>query len=139
LNGSLSNVFDSYRIIAAKVTFHPYSGGSNNSSAAIPPITTAIDYDDSTTASVASLLQYDTSQTVPSGVYFERSFRPRVATAAYSGVFTSFAQMKDQWIDMASLGVIHYGLKGGVLAAASGPSNLYSTTTTICYQCKNSR
>lgn len=139
LNSSLNSVFDNYRIISCKVAFHPYSGGANNSAAAIPPTTSAIDYDDSTATTVANLLQYDTAQTVPSGVYFERTFKPRVALAAYSGVFTSFAQSKDQWIDMASLGVIHYGLKIGVPAAASGPSNLYSTTTTICYQCRSSR
>jgi len=41
-----------------------------------------------------------------------RSFRPKFAVAAYSGVFTSFAQSGfNQWIDVASTTVPNYGLK----------------------------
>lgn len=37
--------------------------------------------------------------------------RPRTAMAAYSGAFTSYANMSDQWIDLNSTSVQYYGFK----------------------------
>jgi hypothetical protein len=127
---SLAAVFDRYRIIKAKISFLPTV--SESSSLMNGPLFTAIDYDDSAATSVTSLVQYDTLKIAPVGTYFERIFVPRFALAAYSGVFTSFAEsMIGQWIDVASPSVIYYGLK---YALPSGGAALTLWSTIVTYE-----
>jgi len=53
----------------------------------------------------------DVDGSLDATVTFSRKWRPHIATAAYSGVFTSFKNEPSTWIDVASPGVQHYGLK----------------------------
>jgi hypothetical protein len=118
-----TTLFDQYRILEVKVEFVPTSTAE-----AVPPLTTVIDLDDYTApTSGAQVMQYQTRQTaMPGGIHMRR-FRPRVANAAYSGAFTSFASgPSTTWIDAASPSVQYYGLKYW-LPAVSG------VTTTPCY------
>jgi hypothetical protein len=110
---SLEAIFDQYRIIGVKAQFNPQTP----SSSALTQIYTAIDYDDIAATSISTLLQYDTLKVAPSNVYFERNLQPRFAVAAYSGSFSSYANMSNMtWIDCASPNVQYYGLKTGVPA-----------------------
>jgi hypothetical protein len=103
-----AGLFDAYMIKSVKILFQNVS--TLPSSGSYAPITTAIDYDDST--ATVNLSDRDTAMTVPAGKYFERAFVPRVAVALYGGsTFSAFGQMKNEWIDTANPSVPHYGLK----------------------------
>jgi len=98
--------FDAYKIVQIRMYFQP-----NSTLVSGVPIQTAIDYDDYAAPGAGALEQYESFQTVPFGQYFERTFNPRIAIAAYSGAFTSFANQRAGWLDMASPNVQHYGIK----------------------------
>lgn len=129
-------LWDSYRILQVTVRFFPCATPPLSGSQG--PVYTAIDYDDATTTTLSQLLEYDTLQMCQPGTYFERTFQPRAANALYSGAFTSFGQMKSPWIDLASAGVLHYGLK---IATPNGTvaTPLYNTTISAVIQFRNIR
>lgn len=133
---ALSALFDAYRILQIVVRFYP--AATPPSSGSEGPFYTAIDYDDSSTTLLTSLLEYDTLMIVQPGVYFERVFQPRVADALYSGAFTSFGQRKSPWVDAASSGVLHYGLKYA-LPNGTVATNLWNTTVTAVFQFRQVR
>jgi len=71
-----------------------------------------VDYDDNTAlASYNKGTDYKTcyQSNLTDGHY--RCFVPHVAVAVYSGTFTSFKNEVADWIDSASTGVQHYGIK----------------------------
>jgi hypothetical protein len=111
----LAAVFDQYRIKEVEIWTLPRVIQSAN---APTEYATVIDYDDSnnlTSYQQACDYQNCVETSIYQGHY--RRFQPHAAIAAYgSSVFTSFGNVKDLWIDAASTGVAHYGLK---LAAAS--------------------
>jgi hypothetical protein len=127
------SIFDCYRIIQITVQWIPLTP---NSVAGV--FYTAIDYDDGNTPSISALQQYDTMQVVPLNQFHERTFKPRMAVGAYSGSFTSYAQLHDQWIDCASPSVQHYGLKAASPIAATATSTMTPVCTYII-QFKNVR
>lgn len=86
-----------------------------------------LDYDDATALTVLALQQYETCKTHNSIKPFTRTVVPRWAKAVYSGAFTSFSSGSG-WIDSASAGVQHYGIKLGI-ATQQGTSNTY---TIVC-------
>lgn len=117
-----TNLFDTYRISKVKLDFYPLFIDTS-ATVPYPPMITAIDYDDSVATAYAVLQEYDTSVVSQTGTYFQRVLTPRVALAAYGGAFTQFAQAKaEQWLDCASPGVTHYGLKYAlpITGAANG-------------------
>jgi hypothetical protein len=133
-----TNLFDAYRIAQVSVEFYPLFLDTT-ATTNYPPIATVIDYDDASSTSYSLLQEYDSLQIVNTGVYFERTFIPRIASAVYSGAFTSFAQSKGlTWIDAASTGVIHYGLKYA-LPEAGAANPVWSVTVHAIIQCRNSR
>lgn len=115
LNGftDFTAAFDQYRIEAVEVLLKPQINMNTGTSTNAGEVHTVIDYDDQTSlGSVAAALQYDNVITTPGYQAQRRCYRPRMAMAAFaSSAFTSFANMKDQWIDAASTGVNHYGVK----------------------------
>lgn len=133
---SWAAVFDSYRIMGVKVKWIPLNSQQQG------VVHTVLDYDDGNApASESAMLQYDTLKSAPANVYFEREFIPRIAMAAYSGSFTSYAQSKPfQWIDVASPSVAHYGLKYYIPAtsSASTPSS-WKVVIDVHFQFKNAR
>jgi len=117
-NGSVSytdftRLFDEYRFLQVQVRFIPNvmpTAGVYN------PLTTVIDYDDANTPNIttgeADLAEYQTSQSTQVGYSCERILTPHMAVAAYGGgVFSSYANMTQVWIDCASPSVSHYGVK----------------------------
>jgi hypothetical protein len=107
-----TSLFDNYRILQVTVCFYPLFLDTT-ATTPYPPIKTVIDYDDNVSVTLAQANEYDSLQVNQTGNYFERTLTPRIAVAAYAaGVFSSFMQPKAQsWVDCASPGVNHYGLK----------------------------
>jgi len=132
---SYSSIFDQYRIQQFTVEFLPVAPSTASS-----VLYTVFDYDDSTAAPISQLLQYDSLRVTPSNMFVERTVAPKVALAAYSGTFTSYAS-SSPWIDVASAGVNYYGLKYGLAASSTVTTTTlaYITTITIIVSFKNTR
>jgi len=110
-NSSWATVFDQYRIALVEYHFVPrvniISTGSNAGQ-----FYTVVDLDDGTSPTGISYMQaYPGCQMTEGFKSHKHTFVPHVAVAAYSGVFTSFANEAAPWIDVASGGVLHYGVK----------------------------
>jgi hypothetical protein len=117
---SYGAVFDQYRIIGIETSFYPATQTNGNTSQGL--FYSVIDYDDAASfSSVAAATEYQNCIVNPGYVTFSRSLQPKLDMAAYAGggVFTSYASMNKQWIDFASSGVLHYGLKYAWSATSS--------------------
>jgi len=121
---NLQAVWDQYRIDAVTVTIKPQNnaiGMVTNSTTTLVDFYSVIDYDNSTAlGSVAAARAYDNCVIQSPAESCSRTFVPRIAVAAYSGAFTSFANMPPEWLDSASPNVAHYGLKTYVPGGAAG-------------------
>jgi len=108
---NLAAVFDQYKILAVEVLYQPRNN-FENAAVNLGRFHTVLDYDDSTVlTSVSQATNYENCITGQNYQAQRRCLRPRIAVAAYSGSFTSYANMADQWIDVASASVQHYGVK----------------------------
>lgn len=105
-------LYDAYRIKQVVVYFRPaatqvYTG---NSSGDVPTITTALDYNDNSTAGVDPT-EYQTAMTCQMTTAFARKLSPRTAIAIYNGVSNAYIQgSPNQWIDCGYPAVPHYQL-----------------------------
>jgi hypothetical protein len=142
--GLLDNVaawqtcFDQYRVDMLEVTFRPRMSFESSSTANTGTFVTVVDVDDSTTlTSVAAALDYATALTGRGFEIQKRTFKPHAAIAAYSGSFTSYANVTSPWIDMASTSVYHYGVK----TAWTQTDSVYTidTTTRVLFTLRNVR
>ena len=143
-----TGLFDKYKITGIKAVFLPRITNVNHSDVTstfteVPPIYTAIDYDDATIpGSVTDLEQYNTFKVHWEVKPFSLYFKPQIAIAAYSGTFTSYASANNLWIDAASPGVQYYGLKwasGPYSTANNGNAPSWDVTFTYYISCKYSR
>jgi len=109
---SFEAIFDQYRISAIECWLIPRTTSLAGASANAGLLATVVDYDDNSSTTVLNdLLQYS-NVVVGSGLDGHyRHFVPHIAMGAYSGAFTSFANVEKQWIDCGSPGVYHYGIK----------------------------
>lgn len=121
-------LFDQYCIVRVDLKFMPQTT-ENNSTADPGNLYTVIDHDDSAGLSSAQANEYESLVVTNCTKGQIRTVYPRVALAAYSGVFTSFANQR-AWIDVASTGVIHYGLK---TVQSVSTTNVYKYTVEIVY------
>ncbi len=130
-SSDFGNLFDQYRIWQISVEFIPTSQSGGG------PLYTAIDYDDSATPpSINELLEHSTLMKTAPGNGIVRTWQPRAAVGAYSGAFTSYAQMTSPWIDNTSNAVLHYGIKIGI-PFVTGNANQWYATATMTFQFKN--
>jgi len=108
---SLTALFDQYRIIEIEVWIIPRTT-NNTVTSNTGLLATVVDYDDDTVlGTLGAALDY-TNVVVGTGIEGHyRRFKPHAAMAAYSGAFSAFANVESPWIDAASTGVRHYGLK----------------------------
>lgn len=112
LASSLTAVFDQYRIPTIEVWYVPRTAYGTGPTVNYGMVTTVVDYDDSSAlTSTTQALAYSNACTTSGNQGHYRKFTPHVAVAAYSGVFTSFANETAPWIDVASSSVIHFGWK----------------------------
>jgi len=135
----LSSVFDQYKLDAVEVRFDPQytTCDLKNYSATVikpPRLITVIDYDDANSpASKAVLFAYTTCEVSPPLKSQTRKLKPRMAIAAYSGSFTSYANVQDQWIDAASPNVQHYAVKYAMEGAGVSATSLQQYDITCRY------
>lgn len=117
-----SYLFDQYKITGIKVklipSFNSFGMVPTTTAAApwipniVPMCYTVIDYDDATAlTAVADYMQYQNCRAERFDHPITRYFKPKCAIAAYSGAFTSYASSMNQWIDVNSSTVQHYGFK----------------------------
>lgn len=112
----LTALFDQYRIAMIELWVTPQGSAVSVTG----NIASVIDYDDSNALTTyAQALDYVNVVSTEAGVAHYRRFVPHVAVAAYSGTFASFANETAPWIDAASTGVQHYGLKLAATIAGS--------------------
>lgn len=122
-----TGLFDQYKIVDCEMWTEP----SLASTATGTNIWySAVDLDDAntpTSVSTVSLKQSAIASGTDAGHYHH--FVPHVAVAEYSGSFTSYGNVPPTWVDSASPGVLHYGLK--MAANTDGVARQYYTTTRI--------
>lgn len=135
------SLYDQYRIIGVKVTFIntcPNNLAWWNGSTAIvnAPATliTAVDQDDATVpANLETILQHESCIIHGNGRKTTREFVPSIAASAYQGTFTGYSSRQNQWVDILSPDVQHYGLKfgssipGSITTASSWNYEVYAT------------
>ena len=114
----LTALYDQYRIDWVECEFYFSQNYStvNVPERALPIVYLAKDYDDSASATVQALQQYDSCQAwqtghqQPHGKHVIR-VKPNVDIALYQGVTTGYARGKPMFIDTSSPSVPHYGIK----------------------------
>jgi hypothetical protein len=117
---SYTTIFDEYMMFEIECLIEPQVSETVANGVALGSLISAVDVDDAAApTSYSDLLAYSSAiQSRGTQSHYHR-WRPSAAVAAYSGVFTSFANVSGLWIDAASTGVKHYGLK---LAAQPAPT-----------------
>jgi hypothetical protein len=116
---ALVAVFDQYRFLQVSVSFIPRCSVTGTTGSVFPTpigqLLTGIDYDDAATTAAALLRQKETAQITTCTDQQTRTLTPHAALAAYSGAFSSYANMSKMWIDANSQSVQHYGVKFAIL------------------------
>jgi hypothetical protein len=108
-----TGLFDQYRIDDVEVWIDAASPGlASTASTNVGQLFTAVDLDDNTAPSSIVQVESKPGACVTTGMvgHYHR-WKPHMAVAVYSGTFTSFANAPSNWIDSASPGVAHYGIK----------------------------
>lgn len=120
-------VFDQYRIDEIEIWIEPIISQSS-AIALVSNYCTAVDVDDSNVpVSFTDVVDHQSAiVTNGEGGHYHK-FKPHMAVALYSGVFTSFGNEPSNWIDSASPSVQHYGLKFANTSATS-TAMIYSLT-----------
>lgn len=110
---SYTAIFDQYRVDDLEVWITPTEDTkSDYINYGKSRYASVIDRDDSTNlAALSDALEYDNAVCSTVNVGHYRHFKPRIALAAYSGAFTSYANFDPTWIDCGSATVKHYGVK----------------------------
>lgn len=119
LASSYSSIFDQYSIVAVTLRFIPTVNSiASTSGNDLGRLLTVIDHDDDGIQTFAQMHDYN-SLVVTSAIEGQtRVVYPRVAIAAYSSTFSSFANQRS-WIDCGSPNVVHYGIKAMLTTATA--------------------
>jgi len=131
-------LFDQYRINKIEFKMQPSMTMMTPGSQQLGVIASVVDYDDSTAlGSFNAALEYGSCQTWNVNDTLQIALKPRMALAAYSGAFTSYANMQDQWIDAASSGVLHYGIK--IACGTTTLAQTYIVLARFHFSCRSTR
>lgn len=114
-----TSLFDQYKIEEIECWIEPFETQSSVQ-ALSGTLTSAVDIDDANTPTTIASVQDHQGAIVTNGVcgHYHR-WKPHMAIAVYSGAFTSFANAPASWIDCASPGVQHYGVKTAITATTN--------------------
>lgn len=128
----MSAVFDQYKIANIDYKIMPDVTIADSSTKVLGLNQCVIDYDDANLfTSITDPADYTNLRVSGPLEAIQGSFVPHFAYAAYAtGVFTSFANSPPRWIDAASPGVEHYGLK----LAFGTTSTVITYTVTFRYK-----
>lgn len=123
---ALATVFDQYRFMQIEAWIDP--GILMSDSVASTPFYTTVDLDDANAPTgQAEVVNHAACVSSQTGTAHYHRWAPYMAIAAYSGAFTSYVSSKATWIDVASPGVQHYGIKSAV-PFADGVARAYTLT-----------
>lgn len=116
-------VYDQYRIVAVEISFSPIYNTITKTVDGQGRLFTCIDYDDAAAPTGPNdVRRFDTCIVTNAYSPVTRRLVPRCADALYSGAFTSYGSSANRWIDCASPGVQHYGVKAWVDPSTSVPT-----------------
>lgn len=128
-------VFDQYKITEIEVLIEPSVSEVNSNSADVGSYITAVDIDDDTPpATVAQLGPYTSSLMSKGTASHYHRWKPTIAIAAYSGAFTSYASTDSEWLDCASTGIKHYGLKAAIPIVSALQTYFYTVKLHISFR-----
>lgn len=133
---SLVAVFDQYKIPQYTITFLPRFNLESSGGATLGTFYTALDYDDANSTTALNLRQKETCMVTPAWKPHVRTINPHIAIGAYSGAFTSFANMAPQWIDVASVNVQHYAIKAALTNSSTTSTVIYDVFARVVVQCR---
>lgn len=103
------SLFDQYKITKVEVWLEPQAALGTT---AFGVLYSTVDLDDANTpTNYRSVNAHQSALVGLGGAGRYHAWQPNVATALYSGVFTSFGNEPAGWIDVASPSVQHFGLK----------------------------
>jgi hypothetical protein len=107
---TLAAFFDQYRIDLIEVWIECATPGTYNTH-----FVSVIDFDDANVLTTyPSAADYQNAVDTSINISHYRAFVPHIAVASYSGSFISYQNVTAPWIDYASSGVQHYGIKVAV-------------------------
>jgi hypothetical protein len=126
-----TGLFDSYKFEKIEWTFTLRNTGTSGQ---FPVLVYYPDWDDTTVptnlSAVASHPRAITKPFTPTNPTIKVCVEPKVALAAYNGLFTGYAQNSaPMWLDCASPNIAHYGLKWAIW-------NFADTTQSIDFSIK---
>lgn len=105
-------LFDQYRFVQVEIWLVPRVTSNSSNAANTGLLSSVVDYDDANNlTSTSAAMEYASCITTSGNMGHYHKFVPHTAVAAYSGAFTSYQNSSMQWIDVASTGVLYYGLK----------------------------
>jgi hypothetical protein len=108
----MASVFDQYRLDRVDIRIVPNVTELLTSTPNLGRNYSVIDFDDANAfTSMTDPLDYNNCLAWEITDPICITLRPRLAVAAYAGTFTGFANSRPMWIDAASSGVEHYGVK----------------------------
>lgn len=118
---SYGSVYDQYKIKEIELMVVPLSQLTTGSTSNYAMAYVVNDFDDSSPpTSTSQLLSYQNVTILAPGQGHRRTFVPRVAEALYGGTsFNQYGNKLAPWIDAASPGVLHYGVKITVTQSTS--------------------
>lgn len=126
--GEYTALFDDYKILQLECWIDVV--GTTGSNTVVGDAVVCVDRDDATVpVSYSSVANHQSAVQMAgqNGCYFR--FVPYMALAAFSGTFTSYTSTPPEWLDCASPGVAHYGLK--IAALAMNPAIIYQVTSRL--------
>jgi len=135
--GTLTTLFDFYRIDAIRMTIRP----NNNAIGMVDPLLNTlvplywvIDYTDALSlASAGAATEYDNCMIISPGESAERTFRPLYSLVAKSAAGTDYISKSGDWLDTSSDDILHYGCKLYIPAGAAAQTLLQAWTVEIAY------
>jgi len=131
----LTAIFDQYRIPMLEIWLVPQRATTNTCGSNVASV---IDYDDNTNLTTyAQALDYVNCVSTEGRFAHYRKFVPHCAVAIYSGAFTSYENVTAPWIDAASTGVLHYGIK--VASTQASAVTVYDLTVRLHTEWRNVR
>jgi len=132
---SLQQVFDQYRVDWVEIWLVPRVGTNTNNSANFGQVVSCIDYDDSNAlATYQAGCDYNNALQSSGLNGHYRKFKPRMATAAFAGTFTSYANQRS-WVDTSYPAVYWYGAKFAITATSATPVFDLQWRALISFRC----
>jgi hypothetical protein len=110
---NFTGVFDQYKLDSLEIWLTgPVTENISAGSGTKIQHFSCIDYDNAAVPTTADeLTDYSNAQSSPIYQGHYHHFQPHIAVAYYSGAFTSFGNVENQWIDCLSPSVQHYGVR----------------------------